>query len=424
MHPDESANDETIYEVGQFYELLTAQLEMAFGRRHPRWVRGEVAKVYEKTHLYVDLVDAGSASNDAKRPVLNAHCWGSQWIPLKKKLTTDGITLKPGTIVNLFGYVDLYAPQGRIGFTVTAIDVQGLLGDVARRRQELIARLETEGLLVANKRRTVSSVPLRVGLVASPGTEGYSDFTGQLLNSGFGFQITLVKTAVQGEAAPAQIVSAIESLDDHGVDIICLVRGGGSKGDLACFDDERVARAIAASSTPVFTGIGHTGDESVADLVAHTRAITPTKLGEEIASIVADWNERNVRVPAQRVLSASEAMLDEATEYVAERRRTMIFAVRDRLRAERRHLGATRERLVLQSGYIVNSASQLLQSNRQLLSAYDPKKRLAQGWAIVTGPEGNVVRGLDDVRVGEAVRVMVSDGTFESVVSEKGGKTS
>jgi exodeoxyribonuclease VII large subunit len=424
VQADESATDETVYEVGQFYELLTVQLEMAFGRRHPRWVRGEVAKVYEKTHLYLDLVDAGSAANDTKRPVLNAHCWGSQWNPIKKKLAGEGITLKPGTIVNLFGYVDLYAPQGRIGFTVTAIDVQGLLGDVARRRQELIARLETEGLLVANKRRALPSVPLRVGLVASPGTEGYSDFTGQLLNSGFGFQITLVKTAVQGEAAPAQIVSAIEALDGAGVDIICLVRGGGSKGDLACFDDERVARAVAASLTPVFTGIGHTGDESVADLVAHTRAITPTKLGEEIASIVAEWNDRNVRVPAQRVLSASEAMLDEATEYVAERRRTMIFAVRDRLRAERRHLGSTRDRLALQSGYVVNSASQLLQSNRQLLGAYDPKKRLAQGWTIVTGSDGRVVRGLDDVQIGEVLRVMVSDGTFESVVSEKGGKTS
>lgn len=423
MQHDDSASDETIYEVGQFYELLTAQLEMAFGRRYPRWVRGEVAKVYEKTHLYVDLVDAGSASNDTKRPVLNAHCWGSQWNPLKKKLAVDGVTLKPGTIVNLFGYVDLYAPQGRIGFTVTAIDVQGLLGDVARRRQELIARLESEGLLIANKRRDVASVPLRVGLVASPGTEGYSDFTGQLLNSGFGFQITLVKTAVQGEAAPAQIADAIVLLDRHDVDIICLVRGGGSKGDLACFDDERVARAIAGSSTPVFTGIGHTGDESVADLVAHTRAITPTKLGEEIASIVADWHERNVRVPARRVLSAGEAMLDEATEYVAERRRTMIFAVRDRLRAERRHLGATRERLALQSGYIMNSASQLLQSHRQLLGAYDPKKRLAQGWAIVTSAEGAVVRTLSDVHIGDTVHVMVSNGTFESVVSEKGGTT-
>jgi exodeoxyribonuclease VII large subunit len=418
---DDASSDETIFEVGQFYELLTAQLESAFGRRHPRWVRGEIAKVYEKVHLYVDLVDAGSASSDTKRPVLNAHCWGSQWNPLKKKLAVDGVTLKPGTIVNFYGYVDVYAPQGRIGFTVTSIDVEGLLGDVARRRQELIARLQAEGLLEANKRCALSPVPLRVGLVASPGTEGFSDFTGQLLNSGYGFEITLVKTSVQGEAAPAQIVSAIEALDERYLDIICLVRGGGSKGDLACFDDERVARAIATASTPVFTGIGHTGDESIADMVAHTRSITPTKLGEEIASIVAQWDQRNIRVPAQKVLNATQAILDEASEYVGERRRTMIFAVRDRLRSEARHLGAVRRRLVLQESHLLDSASQMLLSNRQLLGAYDPKKRLAQGWSIVTGADGNVVRVLSDVRIGESVRVMVSDGSFESTVNGKGG---
>ena len=421
---EESAAEEPILEVGQFYELLTAQLESAFGRRRPRWVRGEVAKVYEKTHLYIDLVDAGSASSDAKRPVLNAHCWASQWNPLKRKLADDGVTLKPGVIVNCFGYVDLYAPQGRIGFTVTAIDVEGLLGDVARRRQELIARLKEEGLLETNKSRPLSPVPLRVGLVASPETEGYSDFTGQLLKSGYGFEILLAKTAVQGEAAPTQIAGAIEQLDDVGLDVICLVRGGGSKGDLASFDDERVARAIANARTPVFTGIGHTGDESIADLVAHTRAITPTKLGEEIVTLVAAWAERNVRLPAQRVLSATGAILEEATVYVGERRRTMIFAVRDRLRLEESHLAATRERLTLQSAHLLDASRQMLVSARQLLGAYDPTRRLAQGWSIVTGANGRVVKGLADVDAGDLVHVRVSDGSFDSQVLKKDGATS
>src|ERR1700722_17802400 len=187
-----------------------------------------------------------TTSSDTKRPVLNAHCWATPWAPLKKKLAAEGVTLTAGMIVNFYGYVDVYAPQGKIGFTIVQIDVQGLWGDVARRRAELVARLSAEGLLEANKRVSISPVPLRVGLVASPGTEGYSDFTGQLLNSGYAFEIVLVKSAVQGEAAPAQIVAAIEVLDQHLVDIICVVRGGGSKGDLAAFDDERVARAIAA----------------------------------------------------------------------------------------------------------------------------------------------------------------------------------
>ena len=412
---------EEVFEVGAFYQLLTARLESAFGRRHPHWVRGEVAKVYEKGHVYVDLVDAGSTSSDTKRPVLNAHCWATPWAPLKRKLAAEGVALTAGMIVNFYGYVDVYAPQGKIGFTIVEIDVQGLLGDVARRRAELVARLSAEGLLDTNKKVTLSPVPLRVGLVASPGTEGYSDFTGQLLNSGFGFDIVLVKSAVQGEAAPAQIVAAIEALDAHGVDIICVVRGGGSKGDLAAFDDERVARAISSATTPVFTGIGHTGDESVADLVAHTRAITPTKLGEEIAAIVEDWNLRHVITPAQRVLDATTEILDEAHEYVAERRRTMIFAVRDRLRAEQRHLNSTRGSLLMHSRHLLTSSERSLASTRALLGAYDPTRRLAQGWSIVTNREGTVVKSLDDVALGDTVSVLVSDGSFESTVNEKTG---
>ncbi len=201
--------DQPILEVGEFYQLLTAHLESGFGRRRPHWVRGEIAKVYEKGHVYVDLVDAGSASSDTKRPVLNAHCWATPWAPLKRRLAAEGVTLKAGMVVSFYGYVDVYAPQGKIGFSITEIDVEGLLGDVARRRQELIARLASEGLLEVNKRLSLSPVPLRVGLVASPGTEGYNDFTGQLLNSAFSFAVTLVKTVVQGEAAPRQIADAI-----------------------------------------------------------------------------------------------------------------------------------------------------------------------------------------------------------------------
>jgi exodeoxyribonuclease VII large subunit len=419
--PDDTSDQPHIHEVGEFYQLLTAQLESAYGKRNPQWVRGEIAKVYEKGHMYVDLVDAGSSSSDTKRPMLGTHCWQGPWAPLKRKLAEEGIVLKAGMVVNFFGYVDVYAPQGRIGFTFTQIDVEGLLGDAAKRRKELIEKLKAEGLDQANKARPLSPVPLRVGLVASPGTEGYSDFTGQLLNSGYGFSISLLTTAVQGESAPPQIVNAIQQLDTGEVDIICLVRGGGSKGDLACFDDERIARAIASCQTPVFTGIGHTGDESIADIMAHTRVITPTKLGETIANLVAEWHQRNVVLRAQALLIGANDLLDEKTEYLAERRRTMIFAVRDRLRAEERHLASIRQSLLVQSRHILTSATQFVTSTKQLLGAYDPKKRLAQGWSVVTNSEGQVVKSLTDVRVGEGVKVLVSDGSFESTVNEKIG---
>ena len=417
-------SDDTVFEVGEFYQLLTAHLESSFGRRRPHWVRGEVAKVYEKGHVYVDLVDAGSASSDTKRPVLNAHCWATPWAPIKRRLAAEGIVLKAGMVVSFFGYVDVYAPQGKIGFSITEVDVEGLLGDVARRRAELLARLREAGLLDTNKQRVFSPVPLRVGLVASPGTEGYQDFTGQLLSSGLAFAITLVKTLVQGEAAPSQIVAALAALDRLDLDVIAIVRGGGSKGDLSCFDDESVARAIAGCRTPVVTGIGHTGDESVADLVAHHHAITPTKLGEELVAQVARWREDRLQRPSQRLLAYGEDLLEGSTSYLAERRRTMIFAVRDRLRAEERHLAATRERLVREARHLLVSAAQGLAGQRQLLAAYDPTRRLAQGWSIVTDAHGSLVRSIEELTVGDAVEVLVSDGSFRSTVVEmKGTRT-
>ncbi len=405
-------------EVGAFYELVTAHLEEAFGRRHPRWVRGEVAKVYEKSHLYLDLVDAGSSA-DARRPVLNAHCWASQWGPLKRRLAEQGVTLAPGAVVSVFGYVDLYAPSGRVGFTVTEVDVSALLGDVARRRAELIERLRAEGLLGAQRALELAAVPLRLGLVASPPTEGFADFTGQLVRSGLAFDVCVVPTTVQGEAAPPAIVAAIDRLAPLELDAICVVRGGGSRSDLACFDDERVARAIAACATPVLTGIGHTGDESVADLVAHLSAITPTQLGEVLVARVAAWREARVAAPARRLLDAAHDRVEEASAYVAERRRTTVFAVRDRLRAEARHLADRRSILGLHARHTLADASGSLAARRRLLGAYDPARRLAQGWAVVTDASGALVRSVAGVVVGDGVSLRVSDGRIGATVTGK-----
>lgn len=405
-----------VLEVAQFYELVTAHLEAAFGRRRPVWVRGEIAKVYEKGHVYIDLVDAGSDTSDTRRPVLNAHCWSRQWAPLKARLAGEGVTLAAGATVNVYGYVDVYAPQGRIGFTVLDVDVTSLLGDVARRRQELIGRLRAEGLLEANGRRPVPPVPLTVGLVASVNSEGFRDFTGALEHSGFAFHVLVVGTLVQGEGAPPQIVAALDRLAGLAPDVVCVVRGGGSRGDLACFDDERVARAIARCPVPVFTGIGHTGDESVADLVAHTRAITPTKLGEDLVERVRTWREERVRRPAARIRDRAADLLEEADAYARERRRSVVLGVRDRLRAEERHLASTRQRLAVDARRSLDTAAELLAHERALLAAYDPSRRLAQGWSIVTDASGRVVRDAAAVAPGDALRVRLHRGALDARV--------
>jgi exodeoxyribonuclease VII large subunit len=407
--------------VREFYGLLTNHLEESFGRRHPLWIRGEIAKVYEKSHIYVDLIDPDDP--DAKPALVNVHCWLSGWGPLKKKLAAEGIELKAGMVVSLKGYVDIYAPQGRIGFTFTDVNVAEILGEAAKRRAELLAKLEAEGIFILNKELKLASVPLKVGLVASQGTEGFSDFTGQLLTSGRAFLIRHVQSLVQGDQAPAQIIKGLTALEKSDVDIICLVRGGGSKSDLACFDDERLVRAIAKCAKPVFTGIGHTGDHSIADMAAHTNAITPTKLGETIVALVNVWRDAHVVGPAGALLAGTEAILDDATNYLGERRRTVVFAVRDRIRSEQRQLANTASHLAHQVKNLISIKRTYLVSSRQLVSAYDPARRLAQGWAVLTDAKGEVIRSTNQVNTGDTLTARVLDGSIETTVTKKNGAT-
>jgi len=416
----DTAPDERVLDVSEFYQAITAHLESAFGRRRMHWVRGEIQKTYEKGHLYLDVVDA-SGAEESQPSVLKVRCWSSVWTSLKRQLADQGIVLRDGMVVSFHGYVGLYKPRGEISFAVTEIDVQGLLGDAAKQRQILIDALTRDGSMERNKNIPMASVPLRIGLVASPHTEGYNDFTGQLLRSGFGFQVTLVPATVQGDSAPDDVVRALQKLQSTDVDVVCVIRGGGSRGDLAAFDDERVARAIADSRIPVLTGIGHTGDISIADLVAHRHAITPTKLGEELVTQIAEWRERHVTRAAERVARWSVALTEEATEYVAERRRTVMLAVRDRLTGEQRRLSHVREGLARHARHLVETESARLASTRQLLAAYDPERRLAQGWTIVSSLDGRVVRSVNDVRLGETVILRVVDGRIGTTVTDKKG---
>jgi exodeoxyribonuclease VII large subunit len=409
-----------VLEVNEFYEELSVHVESVFGRRHPRWVRGEIEKSYEKGHLYLDVVDATPGA-DGPRPVLKVRCWTSAWAPLKRDLAERGVVLKEGTVITFSGYTGIYRPRGEVSFVMTAVDVEGLLGDVARHRQALIDQLEKEGALGANRLLPVPPVPLRVGLVASPGTEGFNDFTGQLAGSGFRFDVVLARTTVQGESAPREIADALVSLNGQGVDVICVIRGGGSRGDLAAFDDEVVARAIVNSSVPVFTGIGHTGDTSVADLVAAHAAITPTKLGEHLADIVTQWRELHVVRPSIRIAQSAGATIDEATEYLGERRRTVSASVRGRLSAEGESLVHARSSLVRHAHHLTDTAARDLGARRQLLAAYDPQRRLAQGWSITTTATGTTVRSVDDVAVGDQLIVRVADGRLVTTVTNTDG---
>ena len=429
--------------IADLYDEVQGVLERAFPRKRELWVRGEIQHVADQRtgrgHCYVDLVDPDSA-RDRQAPVLKVKCWQSTWGPLRATLAREGIELQAGMVVVLRGTIDFYRPKAEIGFVLSELDVTALLGRLAAQRAALLRALEAEGLLTRNGALPMPEVPLRVGLVASPDTEGYRDFVGQLAASGFGFAVQVARATVQGSAAPAAITAAIRRLSALGperIDVIVVVRGGGSRADLAAFDAEPVARAVATSSVPVWTGIGHTGDRSVADVVAGRSCITPTECGREIVQRVRGWWEASVLAAASLTArGAAGAVFSAQREHDTTRLRVCAMArhLVDRRAEHLLRCGATIGRCaprlvddawsaaVLRGARVpplararVEQATDRLGAFRRLVSAYDVERQLERGYTLTFDTEGRVVRHAHVVRSGQQLVTRFVDGSVRSV---------
>jgi exodeoxyribonuclease VII large subunit len=358
VDPTEDGGHANVLSIGALYDEVDQALASVFPRRRPLWVRGEIQSLSDQTgrsgHCYLDLVDPDDGRGPPRprgrgTPALPVKCWKGTWGPLKVALAREGITLAEGMVVVLRGSIDLYRPKGEIGFILSELDVTALLGRLAAQRAALLRKLEAEGLLRRNSQLAVPEVPLRVGLVASPGTEGYRDFLGQLTGSNFAFQVQVSPVTVQGGDASRAVAGAVAALGRTDCDVVVVVRGGGSKADLSAFDAEVVARAIAVAPKPVWTGIGHTGDESVADIVANRAYITPTECGHELVVRVGQWWEARVAQPAARLSWRAQVLLSDAQGRDAQARGRLTRAARGQLRAHR-------ERLAVRAGSVARLA--------------------------------------------------------------------
>ncbi len=441
--------------VSQLYDRVERAVRGAFPDEV--WVTGEVRsmKVLTKGHCFLDLVDPAQA-DDPGAPTLSAKCWAGTWRSVRNSLDRLGITLEAGMVVRVRGEVGLYKARGSVDFTVREIDTEALLGRVAAERARLVKALVDEDLYDRQRRLRLPALPLRVGLVASPGTEGFHDFLGGLEGSGLAFAVTVAPTAVQGKDAPAMVSAAITDLQHEPLDIIVVVRGGGSKADLAAFDQESVARAIATSDLPVWTGIGHTGDRSVADEVANRSCITPTECGRELAGLALDYwrhvresGDVIARVARDRVIAADRVLashqravatgariqLDRHRDGLGHRARSLRTVARGQVdthaarlavvaaagaRAARHVARTGSDDLALRSRRLAGLPAQRLEleelraaQRRRLLGAYDYQRQLERGYSVTRDATGAVLRSVDGVAAGAVLATQLSDGTVE-----------
>lgn len=425
--------------ISALYDRVEVALARAFPRRRSMWVRGEIQSISDRTgHCYMDLVDPDSV-RDRQSPVLKVKCWRTSWEPMSTSLSRQGVVLEAGMVVVIRGTLDFYKPRAELGFLLNEIDVAALLGRLAQKRAALLEVLRAEGLLRRNRLLDVPAVAMRIGLVASHGTEGHNDFAGQLIGSGFAFDIVLARASVQGPKAPSSIAGALVALAGRGCDIAVIVRGGGSKADLAAFDSEAVARAIAMTPIPVWVGIGHTGDQSVADIVANRSFVTPTECGQELVNRVATWWDavsaravivsrrsqevldsvaRNDELTRRRLARCALQQLRRHSEHLTTRSDRVARLAPRQLDASASHLSSRADRISSLARLAVDRQGERVDASRRLLAAYDVERQLERGYTLTLDADGRLVRSVSALRTGEVLSTRFADGTARSTVGQ------
>ena len=384
----------------EFQSRLKQGVECLFPKR--LWIRAEVSAVKARQggHCWLELSQSDSKGLVAK---VSAVIWSSRFrfiAPYFESVT--GSPIKEGMVILVeiqVSYSQLYG----LSLIINDIDPEFSLGIKELERQRTIERLQKEGLMGLQKELSLPQLPYRLAVVSAEDAAGYRDFVRHIGENvyGFSFDITLFPALMQGADCPGSVISALDAILECGedFDVVLVLRGGGSKLDLACFDDYDMAAVIAQYPLPVLTAIGHDQDYHVCDMVAHAHLKTPTALADEMISIYEDEDARisalqtRVKMAAAGRVAAAESGLD-----VLRTRVKAAFAVK---------IAA------------VESSLQVLHG--RILSA-DPRRILERGYALALDEDGRVMKGAARRSAGDKVSVMFADGILRCTVDEVAGR--
>lgn len=386
------------------------------------WVTGELSEVRETAagHCYIELVQRDEHSGE-----LVAKARGTIWARIYTLLRPcfleeTGQPFVAGIKVLLqvtVGFHELYG----YALDVCNIDPTYTVGEMARRRLAVIKRLTDEGVIDLNKELPFPVLPQRIAVISSPTAAGYGDFCDQLLGNKYGFVFypRLFLSPMQGSGVEQGIIDALNRVaaDIDLWDVVVIIRGGGATSELSCFDTYDLANNCAQFPLPIITGIGHQRDESVLDIVAHTRAKTPTAAAELLIHAMLEQGAF-LDSAMQEVMSAARAYID------AERQRVNTLATRLPISAtlclqrEKMRLQPVVQQLSSEVRLFLREQNHRLDILKEKADAASPRHILAMGYSI-TRVNGKAVRSLGEIAAGDNVVTMVADGEFTSTVTDK-----
>jgi exodeoxyribonuclease VII large subunit len=426
-----------IFTLSELNTRIRAAIEIAFPETV--WVVAEISEIRSnsKGHCYLELVE-----REEEKPIaqIRANIWAYTFRTIANKFEkATGGSLEQGMKVLLQVNVTFHEVYG-LSLNIKDIDPTYSLGEMARKKREIIERLTKEGLLHLNKQIQLPSVPQRIAVISSITAAGYGDFIHHIDSNPFGYKIfhTLYHSLMQGQEAEASIIAALREIKKHRdfYDAVVIIRGGGSQIDLSCFDTYGLAVEVAKFPLPVITGIGHERDDTVVDIVANTKLKTPTAVAEFLLSGMSSFEERLLH--AERTFSrlARELLGGETYrfQYLVQNFRHI---VRNRFSAEMKRIETALHKLMHGTTQSMNNSSNRLgidiskivsglniffqqQENRikhceQAIRLLDPVNILKRGYSI-TYFKDMALRDSSVLQEGDIIKTKVYKGTIKSKV--------
>ena len=351
----------------------------------------------------------------------SAKCWRQTWQMVQPYFErTTGQPLRAGLKVLVKVYAQFHEAYG-FSWIVTDIDPTYTLGDMARRRQEIIRQLKEEGVFDLQRELRLPLFAQRIAVISASNAAGYGDFCRQLEDNGYGFHFTiqLFPAIMQGEQVESSIINALNQIfnDISHYDVVCILRGGGATADLSGFDTLALAEHVAQFPLPIITGIGHDRDESILDMVSNTRVKTPTAA----AALLID----NLRQVLTRIDDAQQRINMAISQRLANHKsrlatlQALIPALVQRMLGNTRHrIDLLESRLPVAIERIMTNQKHKLSQIELLLQGYDPQRLLSRGYSI-TLHNGRAVRDPQQLKAGDEIETRVEKGTIRSVVKNE-----
>jgi len=404
---------------------LLGQVKGALEKELPDhyWVIAEIMELRENRHCYLELIEK-SEENDSLLARVRATIWASRYDMLRPFFeASTGSPLKSGIKILCKASVEFHPLYG-LSLNITDIDPSYTLGDLARKKQEVIQRLRKEGVFDMNRELLFPLVPQRIAVISSETAAGYGDFSESIMHNshGFHFHTTLFPAVMQGDEAPASISSAMEKIYESESDFDCVVmiRGGGSKADLESFNHYDLAYFITQFPLPVITGIGHERDESVADMVAHHGLKTPTAVAEFLVDQLLAFEFR-LSALADRLSSSVRNRVQHDLSRLERYQGDIMHLSRGLLQRQSEQLRQIRERLQRELSIQMDKKGDYLALLEKRTELVDPRNILLRGYSM-TLTEGKALRSIRNIKPGSLLETRLHDGSIISKV-EPSSKT-